>query len=114
MSDKILPQGSVAAVKTITEIAEKLLALMEQEARALTVQDSMTFLATQDEKNALIERYEAATQEFKERLESLRAVDVTMRDRLEDIQDALAKQALENNEIIKRLESDKEIRQMQV
>lgn len=114
MTDQILPKGSVAAVKTMIEIAENLLSVMDREARALATQDAMTFMGTQDEKNALIEKYEAATREFKNRIEDFRAVDDMMLSKLETVQNKLAKQSLENNELIKRLESDKEIRQVKV
>ena len=114
MTEKILPQGSVSAVKTMVEIAESLLDLMDREARALATQDAMSFLTMQDEKNRLVDKYEAATEEFKDRIEDFRAVDNTMLSKLEMVQDKLAKQSLENNELIKRLESDKEIRQVKV
>lgn len=102
-TQKILPQDPAASVRQIIKMVEQLIEVMEQESRALTMRDGVSFTALQDQKDDLAARYEMASAEFKSRLPEFRRTDRALLNRLEILQRDLAARTQENMDMMGRM-----------
>ena len=101
----VLPQNPAEAVKFITKLAQQLIDIMEQEGRALMVQDGVSFTAAQEDKHRLADKYQAASKEFQQRIMDFRGVDKALLDRLDGIQRELKAKTLENSAVMERMKA---------
>ena len=101
-----LPADPAKAVQHVTKLAQKLIAIMEQENTALAMNDSVSFTAAQDEKKRLTDAYQACSVQFGDRLMDFRVVDKTLLDKLDATQQELKKKTLENTAVMERMKKD--------
>lgn len=102
---QILPADPAAAVKFVTGIAQKLIDVMEQESRAMTMRDGVSFTAAQEEKEGLLTQYQVISQEFQKRILDFRGVDRALLDRLDSTQRRLKVMTLENSATMERMKA---------
>lgn len=105
MPQKILPENPTDAVKFVTKIAQQLMHVMEQEGRALTMQDGVSFTAAQEDKTRLSKQYHMASEEFKQRIMDFRGVDKALLDKLDATQRELKAKTEENSAVLDRMKA---------
>lgn len=98
-----LPDDPTEAVKFVTNIAQKLIDVMEQEGRALTMQDGVSFTAAQEDKARLADQYQKSSAEFQRRIMDFRGVDRPLLDKLDAIQRELKTKTEENSAAMERI-----------
>ncbi|PJB69562.1 MAG: hypothetical protein CO093_10205 [Alphaproteobacteria bacterium CG_4_9_14_3_um_filter_47_13] len=100
----ILPSNATEAVKYVTKIARRLIDVMEQEGRALTMQDGVSFTAAQEDKARLSKQYQEASKEFQRRILDFRSVDKALLDKLDGVQRELKGKSEENSAVMERMQ----------
>ncbi len=100
----ILDQDPTQAVAQIIDTVETLIALMDEESRAMTMKDAVGFTAAQEQKNRLSVQYEAMAEEFKARLMEFRGIDRALLDRLDGLQRDLVEKTQGNMKLMESLQ----------
>lgn len=98
-----LPVDTAQALRSLIVLSERLLDFSERETQALIQNDMATFAILQDEKQAGANRYNAACQEFSERIEDFRGCDTTLLNRLETLQISLSEKMRSNCTIVNKI-----------
>lgn len=89
MTPKILPSDPEMAVRKMIDITQRLIVLMEDESRAVAMNDTVLFLAANKDKQKLADLYQHGAQEFHDRIEDFRPVEQSLIHELERAQDEL-------------------------
>ncbi len=98
-----LPMQPQNALNYMCKISQSLLDLAERESQALVQNDVMSLAVLQDEKDDLSERYMAASEEFRSRINEFRKVDKSLIRRLEDLQKKLSERSNDNNVLVSQI-----------
>lgn len=97
----ILPPDAEQAVNMLLDITRELRIMMEEEAGYIARRDDVALLAAEKKKNELIERYQQAAEEFKNRAAEFRAVDRDLLERLANEQGALGLMTRDNQHFLR-------------
>jgi|GEM_PF-3598483 len=109
MSDKILPEKAPHAMKMLIDTAENLNNLLEREANALILmRDPVALSAIESEKENLAKRYEAASAEFKTRIDDFKNMPKPQIEKLYTLQQRIGEKAEHNMQLVGQYQ--KEIR----
>jgi hypothetical protein len=92
-----LPVNATAAIQRLIQVSQKLLALSDRETQALLQKDMLSFAILQDEKEAIMNQYVKASEEFRARLDDFKNVEKSLLGRLETLQKQLAEKSHSNN-----------------
>jgi hypothetical protein len=95
--------GTVIAVQRLIQITQSLVTIAEKETQSLLLSDMLAFSILQYEKEKLAERYVAASEEFRSRIEEFRALDRALLNKLERLQKDLGEKTRANNEMMERM-----------
>jgi hypothetical protein len=103
--EKILPEEPNEAMKTMIQLTQECLNVLEAEGDKITRNDMVQFTVNDENKGRTFIFYEKAVNEFKERLDELQGkVDPVLITELQTLQLRVADQAANNNARLEAIE----------
>lgn len=101
---KYLPNDPRQAVEAMLKLTEDLVARIEIESNSLAVNDGTTFTMNESSKEAAIDVYQQASNEFHMRVNEFMGLDKSLIEKLDSAQESLKQSTKNNLKILAKLQ----------
>lgn len=96
MTQNVLPADTTEALELMIEITKRMLIAMQEEARAIKIQNEVAMQDVEVLKEKILPYYQKAAEEFKQRAEEFKSAGPALLDQLQAVQTELGAVTREN------------------